>query len=149
MLRFHRFTIGHAWITDYGCADRSKAELEYLLSYRCDAAMQWCCVVSHAHGTASFGSPLHNVRAPRTAEEELPAILVETADHDDRVSPLHTYKMVAALQEVAGRSPFQQRPLIARIDRDAGHGAGKPTSMVIAEAADTYAFIATQLGLRL
>jgi len=53
-----------------------------------------------------------------------------TADHDDRVVPLHTFKYVAELQHIAG--DFEnQSPLLARIDVNAGHGAGKPTSMII------------------
>lgn len=68
-------------------------------------------------------------------------MMVTTADHDDRVVPLHTYKYVATLQYVAGKVPGQ-RPLLARIDHKAGHGGGKPMSKVIDEVADEYGFIA-------
>lgn len=130
MLRFHRFTVGHAWVTDYGCADTSKEELDCLLAY----------------------SPLHKVVAPvagRLGREgtPLPSTLILTADHDDRVVPLHTFKMIATLQNVAGASPAQIHPLLARIEKNAGHGAGKPTSKTIREFAEIYAFIATEIGL--
>lgn len=125
MLRFHKFTIGHAWITDYGCADESKEWLDYLLTY----------------------SPLHNVKAPQSPAEALPAVLICTADHDDRVVPgPHAFKMAATLQTVAGASPHQQHPLLIRIEQKAGHGAGKPTAKVLDEVADQYAFLATELG---
>jgi prolyl oligopeptidase len=122
MLRFHRFTIGSAWTTDYGNADASREELETLLKY----------------------SPLHNVREI-PGDGQFPSTLVLTADHDDRVVPLHTYKMVATLQHVLGRAAKQTRPLLARIDVDAGHGAGKSLSMIIEEVADIYAFFSVEL----
>lgn len=123
MLRFHKFTIGHAWCTDYGNADESEEDFKYQLTY----------------------SPLHNVKEP--TDVPLPALLITTADHDDRVVPLHSFKMLATLQSVAGRAPVQAaRPLIARIDVDAGHGAGKPTSKILDEYADVYAFAALSTG---
>uniref|UniRef100_A0A7S1C904 Prolyl endopeptidase n=1 Tax=Bicosoecida sp. CB-2014 TaxID=1486930 RepID=A0A7S1C904_9STRA len=123
MLRFHKFTIGHAWCTDYGNADESKEDFEAQMAY----------------------SPLHNVKAP--TDTPLPALLITTADHDDRVVPLHSFKMLATLQAVAGKAPVQaSRPLIARIEVNAGHGAGKPTSKVLDEYADIYAFAALSTG---
>lgn len=71
--------------------------------------------------------------------------MVLTADHDDRVVPLHTYKLVAELQHTAGALDGQ-KPLLARIEVNAGHGAGKPTAKIIAEASDIYAFIAKNSG---
>jgi len=123
MLRFHRFTIGSAWCTDFGNADKSEDDFRNLLAY----------------------SPLHNVKPVPEGGPTLPSTLVLTADHDDRVVPLHTFKMVAALQTVAGASPGQTRPLLSRIEVDAGHGAGKPLSKVIAEVADLYAFLEHEL----
>ena len=77
-------------------------------------------------------SPYHNLE-PGTA---YPATLVTTADHDDRVVPAHSFKFAARLQEVqAGPAP-----VLIRIDKDAGHGAGKPTSKVIEEQADFWSF---------
>eukprot|EP01138_Halocafeteria_seosinensis_P008108 gb/GECG01008286.1/.p1 GENE.gb/GECG01008286.1/~~gb/GECG01008286.1/.p1 ORF type:complete len:749 (+),score=94.85 gb/GECG01008286.1/:1-2247(+) len=124
MLRFHRFTIGHAWCTDYGCADNSQEEFEYLYSY----------------------SPLHNVYEPTSSKNQLPSLMLCTADHDDRVVPLHSFKMTSALQMTAGKSEHQQHPLIIRIEEKAGHGAGKPTSKILDEVSDVYTFIATEVG---
>ncbi len=69
--------------------------------------------------------------------------MVYTADHDDRVLPAHSYKFAAALQ-AAQRG---DAPVLLRVDRRGGHGAGKPTAMVIDEAADLWTFLAIQLGL--
>eukprot|EP00047_Mylnosiga_fluctuans_P002519 m.224841 g.224841 ORF g.224841 m.224841 type:complete len:705 (-) comp11160_c0_seq1:70-2184(-) len=120
MLRFHKFTIGHAWCTDYGCSDKAD-EFEWLIKY----------------------SPLHNVRPAAT---QYPAILILTGDHDDRVVPLHSLKLIATLQHVIGSLPNQTNPIMARIEVAAGHGAGKPTKKIIDEVADMYAFFARTLG---
>lgn len=124
MLKFHKFTIGHAWTTDYGCSD-DPHQFQWLIKY----------------------SPLHNL--PPAPREGLayPAMLLLTADHDDRVVPLHTLKYAAALQHGVGRSPGQQRPLLVRVDTRSGHGAGKPTSKAIQEDTDIFAFIAQVLGI--
>lgn len=110
MLRFHLFTIGWAWTSDYGNPD-DPADREVLLGY----------------------SPLHNIR-PGTA---YPATLVITADHDDRVAPAHSHKFTAALQ-AAQAGPA---PILTRVDVKAGHGAGKPTTKLIEEKADVWAFL--------
>ena len=118
MLRFHKFTIGWAWVSDYGSPDDPEA-FEYLRAY----------------------SPYHNLK-PGT---EYPAIMVTTADHDDRVVPGHSFKYAARLQDVqAGEAP-----VLIRIQTRAGHGAGKPTSMVIEEQADRWAFVMKNLGMEL
>ena len=78
-------------------------------------------------------SPLHNLR-PGTC---YPATLITTADHDDRVVPAHSFKFAAQLQQ----SQSCDNPVLIRIETNAGHGAGKPTSKRIGEAADTYSFI--------
>ncbi|XP_051949082.1 prolyl endopeptidase-like [Xyrauchen texanus] len=124
LLKFHKFTIGHAWTTDYGCADDPE-QFKWLIKY----------------------SPLHNLpQAPRDGQP-YPAMLLLTADHDDRVVPLHTLKYVATLQYGVGRSPGQSYPLLVRVDTRSGHGAGKPTAKAILEDTHIFAFIAQTLGL--
>jgi prolyl oligopeptidase len=110
MLRFHKFTIGFAWVDDYGSSDDAKG-FKYLSAY----------------------SPYHNVK-PGT---QYPAVLVTTADHDDRVVPGHSFKYAAALQAAQAGD----RPVIIRVDVKAGHGSGKPTAKLIDEVADRMAFI--------
>lgn len=110
MLRYHQFTIGWAWKTDYGCSD-NKVEFKYLYGY----------------------SPLHNIKKG----VKYPATLVTTADHDDRVVPAHSFKFIATLQE----NHVGSNPVLIRIESKAGHGAGKPTTKVIEEATDIWAFI--------
>ncbi|MCA1904364.1 MAG: prolyl oligopeptidase family serine peptidase [Cyanobacteria bacterium KgW148] len=117
MLRFHRFTIGWAWIEEYGSPD-NPADFPYLFAY----------------------SPLHRLQ-PGVS---YPATLVTTADHDDRVVPAHSFKFISALQNAqAGDAP-----VLIRIETKAGHGAGKPTTKTIEEAADKWAFLIEVLGLR-
>ena len=72
-----------------------------------------------------------------------------TGDHDDRVVPLHSLKFVAELQHKLCRPGSAQRnPIVARIDVNSGHGAGKPTAKVLQETSDIYAFIAASLGVQ-
>jgi prolyl oligopeptidase len=85
-------------------------------------------------------SPLHNLK-PGT---HYPATLVTTADHDDRVVPAHSFKFAATLQECHKG----ENPVLIRVDVDAGHGAGKPTSKTIDEAADVWSFVMWNLGMR-
>lgn len=118
MLRFHKFTIGWAWQEEYGFPDDSAEEFKYLLGY----------------------SPYHNVKKG----EKYPPTLILTGDHDDRVFPAHSFKYGAALQYGQGGDA----PIILRIDRKAGHGAGRPTSKTIDEYADIYAFLANALKMK-
>jgi len=76
-----------------------------------------------------------------------PAVLVTTADHDDRVHPAHSFKYIAALQAGVARD-LANRPAMIRIETKAGHGAGKPTTKAIEEAADKLAFAAHFVGLK-
>ncbi|KAF9224006.1 hypothetical protein BS17DRAFT_795584 [Gyrodon lividus] len=85
-------------------------------------------------------SPLHNV----PTDKMLPPLLLMTADHDDRVVPLHSFKLAAALQHTLPHNPH---PLLIRIDKKAGHGAGKATEKRIQDAADKWGFVAQSLGL--
>ena len=117
MLRYHKFTIGWNWASDYGTSDDSKEMFEYLKGY----------------------SPLHNLK-PGTV---YPATLVTTADHDDRVVPAHSFKFAATLQE-CNDGP---NPVLIRIDTKAGHGGGKPLAKVLEEQADIYSFILYNMGI--
>jgi prolyl oligopeptidase len=119
MLRFHKFTVGYAWTSDYGSSD-DPAGFKYLSAY----------------------SPLHTMKAGA----RYPAVLVTTADHDDRVHPAHSFKYAAALQAAVAKD-LKERPVMIRIETKAGHGAGKPTGKVIEEAADRLAFGAHFLGM--
>ncbi|MGK2935615.1 MAG: prolyl oligopeptidase family serine peptidase [Gemmatimonadaceae bacterium] len=116
MLRFHKFTIGWAWTSDYGSPENPE-EFRVLRAY----------------------SPLHNIGQGA----RYPATLITTADHDDRVVPGHSFKYAAALQAAQGGPA----PILIRIETKAGHGAGKPTSKQIEEAADRFAFLVRSLGM--
>jgi len=117
MLRFDKFTAGRFWVDDYGSAEDSKEMFEYLRSY----------------------SPYHNLRRGTS----YPATLVTTADTDDRVVPGHSFKFTAQLQHCHEGD----NPVLIRIETRAGHGSGKPTSMIIEEQADIYAFLAKNLSM--
>jgi prolyl oligopeptidase len=84
-------------------------------------------------------SPLHNLHNGTA----YPATLVVTGDHDDRVVPAHSFKYAAALQRAQGGDA----PVLARIETSTGHGAGKPVTAVVQEAADLLAFAAEHTGL--
>lgn len=85
----------------------------------------------HFHNILKY-SPLHNIE-----EKNYPSVMIRTADHDDRVVPAHSFKYGATLQE----KNLSENPILMRIDKKAGHGMGKPLSMVIEELADVYAFM--------
>jgi len=121
MLRFHKFTIGYAWCSDYGCADKEE-DFKYLIKY----------------------SPVHNVNKGK----EYPALLLLTSDHDDRVVPLHSYKYISEVQHQLGNEPYQKNPLVVRIEVKAGHGHGKPLEKNLEEYADIYAFVAKYTGAK-
>lgn len=122
MLRFHLFTIGHAWISEFGDPS-TKEYFSYIRKY----------------------SPLHNVpKANQLERTQYPAVLLTTGDHDDRVVPLHSFKYIAELQHQLGSSC--NNPFVIRIDTKSGHGAGKPTTKQIEESTDVYTFIAWCLG---
>ncbi|TAE10068.1 MAG: S9 family peptidase [Bacteroidetes bacterium] len=117
MLRYHKFTIGWAWAVEYGNAEKNEPDFKNLFAY----------------------SPLHNIKPGNC----YPATMVTTADHDDRVVPAHSFKFAAQLQA----SQSCEKPALIRIEAKAGHGAGKPTSKVIEEATDIWAFVMYNLGM--
>ncbi|WP_253341009.1 prolyl oligopeptidase family protein [Sphingobium sp. OAS761] len=118
MLRFDRFTAGRYWVDDYGSPEKA-ADFPLLYGY----------------------SPYHNIGSGK----DYPAILVTTADTDDRVVPAHSFKYAAALQA----ADIGDRPHLIRVESRAGHGAGKPVDKLIDEYADSYAFLAHFAGLRI
>jgi prolyl oligopeptidase len=111
MLHYHQWTVGRYWVSDYGNAEEHADHFRFLYAY----------------------SPLHNVRDGKT----YPPTLIMTADTDDRVVPAHAKKLAARLQAADSGA----NPILLRIETKAGHGLGKPTSKVIEEQADIYAFL--------
>ena len=118
MLRYHTFTAGAGWAYDYGTAEQSKEMFDYLKGY----------------------SPVHNVKAG----VEYPATMVTTGDHDDRVVPAHSFKFAAELQAKQSGN----NPTLIRIETNAGHGAGTPTSKIIEQYADIYGFTLYNMGVK-
>ena len=116
MLRFDRFTAGRYWVDDYGYPDREE-DWKILRSY----------------------SPYHNIQDG----VDYPAVLVTTADTDDRVVPGHSFKYAAALQA----ADLGDKPQLIRVETRAGHGSGKPTDKAIQEGADVLGFLAEFTGL--
>lgn len=116
MLRYHKFTSGAGWHTDYGTSEDSKEMFDYLYGY----------------------SPVHNLKKGT----EYPATMVTTGDHDDRVVPAHSFKFAAALQN----AHVGVNPVLIRIETNAGHGAGKPTDKIIQEQADKWSFMLYNMG---
>jgi prolyl oligopeptidase len=116
MLRYHTFTAGAGWAYDYGTAEESEEMFKYLKGY----------------------SPVHNVKKG----VRYPATLVTTGDHDDRVVPAHSFKFAAQLQD----KQQGENPVLIRIETNAGHGAGTPTSKVIEQYADIFGFTLYNMG---
>ncbi|XP_076881760.1 uncharacterized protein LOC143529991 [Bidens hawaiensis] len=130
MLRYHNFTIGHAWVPEFGCSD-NEDDFRYLIKY----------------------SPLHNVKRPwedsSTKATQYPSCMLLTADHDDRVVPLHTLKLLATMQHelcTSVKNSPQINPIIGRISRKSGHGCGSSTQIMIDKSVDCYSFMAQALG---
>ncbi len=121
MTRFHKFTIGHAWKSDYGNPD-VKEDFDILIKY----------------------SPYHNV----DASKPYPAVLLTTADHDDRVSPLHSYKFISELQYKLSNNKYQKEPLMILVGTQTGHGSGKPRTKILQEITDMYTFICNVLNIQ-
>jgi len=117
MLRYHKFTVGRYWVPEYGNAETNPDHFKFLYAY----------------------SPLHNVKKGVA----YPPTLVTTADTDDRVVPSHAKKFVATLQA----ADVGKNPILIRVETKAGHGGGKPTSKVIDEQSDIYAFLFKIFGI--
>lgn len=111
MLRYHKFTAGRYWTSEYGNAEENADEFEFMIAY----------------------SPYHNVQT----DQSYPPLIITTADTDDRVVPMHAKKFAAALQAADSGN----HPLLLRVEMKAGHGLGKPTGKLIEEAADVYSFL--------
>src|ERR1700682_1398354 len=118
LLRFEKFTIGWAWTSDYGSAEKPD-DFPFLYAY----------------------SPLHHIAKGCC----YPPTLITTADHDDRVVPAHSFKFAATLQAAQSCD----KPTLIRIETKAGHGAGKPTTKIIEEASDRWAFLVKTLGMKI
>jgi prolyl oligopeptidase len=117
MLRYHRFTVGRYWTGEYGNAEENPDHFRFMYAY----------------------SPLHNVRAGAS----YPPTLIMTADTDDRVVPAHARKFAATLQSADSGA----NPILLRVESQAGHGQGKPTTKVIEELSDIYAFLVQVFGV--
>ena len=118
MLRYNKFTAGAGWSYDYGTAEDNKEMFNYLKSY----------------------SPVHNVKAGTC----YPSTMIITSDHDDRVVPAHSFKFGAELQEKQKCT----NPILVRIEKNAGHGAGRATDQVISENADLISFALYEMGIK-
>jgi prolyl oligopeptidase len=117
MLRYHKFTIGRYWVSDYGNAETNAEHFKFLYAY----------------------SPLHNVKKGVI----YPTTLILAADTDDRVVPAHAKKFAATLQAANGGN----NPILLRIETKAGHGLGKPTVKVIEEYSDVLAFLFSRFDI--
>ncbi len=117
MLRYHKFTVGRYWVSDYGNAEANPDHFQFLYAY----------------------SPLHNVKEGI----DYPATLILAADTDDRVVPAHAKKFAATLQT----ANEGEKPILLRIEMKAGHGLGKPTTKLIEERSDVLAFLFERFGI--
>ena len=118
MLRFHKFTIGWAWVPEYGSSEDS---VQFMNLYKY--------------------SPLHNIKS----DLKYPAVMVTTADHDDRVFPAHSFKYAATFQE----KYKGDNPVLIRIETKVGHGAGTSTSKSIELYSDLWSFMFYNLDVKL
>ena len=118
MLRYHNFLIARLWIPEYGSADNAE-QFKWLYAY----------------------SPYHHIK-DGTA---YPAVLIEAAESDGRVDPLHARKMAARLQAATS----SDEPILLRLETKAGHGQGKPRAKVVEELTDVWSFLFSQLGMKM
>ncbi len=118
MLRFHQFLIAKYWVPEYGSSETPEG-FHVLRAY----------------------SPYHNV----STGTHYPAVLFTAGENDSRVHPLHARKMAALLQSQAANGPDD--PILLWVDRDAGHGAGKPLALRVRDEVDQWSFVMWQTGL--
>jgi prolyl oligopeptidase len=119
MLRYHEFLMAKFWVPEYGSSDDA-AQYRWLRAY----------------------SPYHNI----TKGTKYPAMLITAGENDSRVHPLHARKMAARMQALAANDPARD-PILLWVDRDSGHGQGKPLALRIRDEADQWAFLMWQTGL--
>jgi prolyl oligopeptidase len=119
MVRYHEFLIAKLWIPEYGSSEDAE-QFKWLYAF----------------------SPYHHVK-DGTA---YPAVLLEAAESDSRVDPLHARKMAALLQ--AATASGADKPILLRLETKAGHGAGKPRAKVVEELTDVWSFLFWQLGMK-
>lgn len=119
MMRYQQFLLAKYWVPEYGSSD-DPAAAQWLFAY----------------------SPYHNVRAGT----RYPAVLFTAGENDSRVHPLHARKM-AALMQASSASDDRSEPVLLWVDRDAGHGQGKPLARRIEDEADQWSFIFWQTGI--
>ncbi|MFM1829983.1 MAG: hypothetical protein RLZZ558_323 [Planctomycetota bacterium] len=119
MLRYHQFLLARYWVPEYGSAEDPE-QFQWLLAY----------------------SPYHNLK-PGT---RYPAMLFTAGENDSRVHPLHARKMAARMQAMAD-GQANANPVLLWVDRDAGHGQGKPLAMRIRDQVDQWSFLMWRTGL--
>ncbi len=129
----------------YGAALPAVGVMDMLRFQRFTIGWAWTSDYGSSDNRADFPflyaySPLHHIAKGCC----YPATLITTADHDDRVVPAHSFKFAATLQAAQGCD----KPVMIRIETKAGHGAGKPTTKIIQEAADRWAFLVKELGMK-
>jgi prolyl oligopeptidase len=117
MLRYHKFTAGRFWVPEYGDGENNPEHFEFLMKY----------------------SPLHNIKP----DETYPPTIITSADHDDRVVPMHSKKFTATIQT----ADSGENPLLLRMETRAGHGMGKSTTKQLDELADVLAFLVQTLNV--
>lgn len=126
MLRYHKFTCGIEFSPEYGNPEE-KIHFENLLKY----------------------SPLHNIRTPNSTKNQYPSTLIVTADHDDRVSTLHSLKYAAALQHAVQGNKYQTNPILMYELSEAGHSGGKPTYKFLDQETDFLTFLYRALSIKI
>ena len=130
----------------YAAALPAVGVLDMLRFHQFTIGWAWCPEYGSSENEEDFKtllaySPLHNL----TSNTAYPATMITTADHDDRVVPAHSFKFAAALQNAHNG----EKPVLIRIETKAGHGAGKPTSKLIEEIADKWAFLVDNLEINM